>query len=324
MRFDYDEKLLRAAGIDRHLLPDIIPSTGVVGTLTTEASAITGLSRDTKVICGGVDNACMALGAMGIKNGRVYTNLGSSAWIAITTDKPLIDTRLYTNVFAHILPGMYTSAATIFSAGNAFRWLRDTVCPYLVEEAQTKESSAYELMTKLAEASPLGANKLIFNPTLAMGTMLDNSVNIKGGFIGIDLRHDIKDLIRAAMEGITLSLGRNLGELKKLYPIADEMLLVGGGSASDLWLQMFADIYNMKIVRTNVGQNAGALGAAATAAVGAGLWDDFAMMETIHKTEKRTMPIKENVKKYREIMKIYKLAARYLGYIGDKLDTLEL
>ena len=53
------------------------------------------------------------------------------------------------------------------------------------------------------------------------------------------------------------------------------MVVVGGGSRSPLWRQILADALQVDIVKTNVGQEAGALGAAAVAAVAAGLWDDF-------------------------------------------------
>ncbi|MDR0875073.1 MAG: pentose kinase [Clostridiales Family XIII bacterium] len=320
----YSKKLLAAAGVAVSILPEIFPSTAVVGKLTEEAAGLLHLSSSTRVICGGVDNACMALGSGGIENGRVYTNLGSSAWIAITTDVPLINTKLYPNAFAHILPNKYACAATIFSAGNALRWVRDTLCPDLIAEAAAAGKDPYDLMMALAATSPLGANRLIFNPTLAMGTLLDFSINTKGAFTGLDLRHTRADLIRAAVEGITLGLGWNFDELKKLYPLSERMLLVGGGSNSPFWMQVFADIYGMPIITTTVGQNAGALGAAATAAVGAGIWDDFSHIDDIHIEDHVSLPVSANQSAYGKLMEIYQFVARCQGEIGDKLAEATL
>ena len=63
------------------------------------------------------------------------------------------------------------------------------------------------------------------------------------------------------------------------------MVVVGGASRSDLWRQIFADAFEIDILKTNIGQEAGSLGAAAVAAVGSGLWDDFSPIDTIHRRE---------------------------------------
>jgi xylulokinase len=180
----------------------------------------------------------------------------------------------------------------------------------------------YDIISSMAARSPVGAGGLLFNPTLAMGSPLDQSVNTKGAFTGLDLKHGMNDLLRATLEGITLNLGMALNELKKMSSFSHEMLLVGGGSGSPIWRQIFADIYEMKIIRTNVGQNAGALGAAAVAAVGAGLWPSFERVEKLHEIEDTSIPILENVNKYREIMKVFQFVAGCQAEIGDRLAAL--
>ena len=52
-----------------------------------------------------------------------------------------------------------------------------------------------------------------------------------------------------------------LDELRRLTRIGDEMVMVGGGSRSAFWRQIFSDVYNMKIVKTNIDQQVAALGA---------------------------------------------------------------
>ncbi|MBQ2556965.1 MAG: hypothetical protein II561_10485, partial [Thermoguttaceae bacterium] len=60
--WDYEPEFLNAAKLDRSLFPDVVPSTEPIGTLTAQAAEDMGLSRDTLVICGSVDNSCMVLG----------------------------------------------------------------------------------------------------------------------------------------------------------------------------------------------------------------------------------------------------------------------
>ncbi len=142
-------------------------------------------------------------------------------------------------------------------------------------------------MNELAAASPVGAHALLFNPSLAGGSSLEPSPHIRGAFAGIDLRHTRGDLVRAGMEGIAMNLGAVLEVLRRFVPLAPEMLMVGGGSKSALWRQIFADVYRMDCVKTNVDQEAGSLGAAAVAAVGAGLWNGFEKVDEVHQVQGR-------------------------------------
>jgi len=320
--WNYSDRLIVASDLPREIFPDIVPSTEVIGELTAEAADVLGLRKTVKVVAGGVDNSCMALGARNIEDGRVYNSLGSSSWIPVCSAKPLLDSRTRPYVFTHVIPGLFTSALSIFSSGTSFRWVRDHLCQNLVTQAEQQGADAYDLITALAEQSPVGANKLLFNPSLGGGTSLDESINIRGAFIGLDLGHTQADVIRAAMEGIAMGLRLALDELRKLTQLSDEILVVGGGSQSKLWRQIYADVYNMDIVKTNVDQQAAALGAAAVAAVGTGLWTDFTKIDDIHQIESVTKPIPQNATIYEQILPIFAKVGYYQSELGDMLVKL--
>ncbi len=281
----YRPELISASTLPQDIFPEIVASTQVIGTLTKKAAEELGLSEQVKVVCGGVDNSCMALGARNICEGRIYNSLGSSSWIAITSAKPLIDVKVRPYVFTHVLPGLFTSAVSTFAAGSSFRWVRDNLCRDLKEKASQDQVDEYDLMTAEAAKSPIGANFLLFNPNMAGGTSLSASPNIRGAFLGLDLRHDRADMIRAAMEGIALELRIALDALRQMGTFESEMLVVGGGSHSKLWREILADVYEMNIVKTTIDQQAAALGAAACAAVGTGLWKDFSIIDRLHQVE---------------------------------------
>jgi len=309
----YDEDLLDASGVDADKMPEILASTDVIGVLTSEASKALGLSSGVKVVCGGVDNACMAAGAGCVENGDAYTSLGTSAWIAVASNEPVVDYERRPYVFAHLVPGMFASATAIFSAGNSYRWVRDTLC---------KNLSGYDEMNELGRQSPPGANKLIFNPSLAGGSSLDDSINIRGGFAGLDLSHNQADIIRSTLEGISLNLRVAMDVLSSYTSLSDDMLLVGGGGKSRFWRQLFADIYNKNITESRVGEDAGSLGAAAAAAVGSGLWKDFSPLIKINKTVHRMRPDAARVLEYEKILTVFSEVARRQSEIGDLLHGL--
>ena len=318
----YSDELIEAMKLPKEIFPEVIPSTAVVGTILPEMADALGLSHDLKVVCGGVDNSCMALGAKAYKNGRVYNSLGSSSWIAVSSDEPLLDVRVRPYVFTHVVPGQFASALCVTAGGTAFRWYRDQLGKEFIEEARKNGQDEYDLMTKEAAASPIGAKRLIFNPSLGGGMPMNKSYNLRGGYVGLDLVHTRGDVIRATMEGITMGLRACLDEMRALTEIGDEMLLVGGGSKSALWRQIYADIYKVNVIKSNVDQQAAALGAAACAAVGVGIWENFDRIDSLHEVESYVKPIPENVAYYDELMKVYQVITDDFCDIGDMLAAL--
>jgi xylulokinase len=317
IKWQYREEFIKASGIQHSLLPEIVDSTRVLGNLTPKAVQILGLPQNVKVVCGGVDNACMALGARGIEEGRVYTSLGSSAWIAVTSKKPIVNAEKRPYVFTHCIPGYFASATSIFAAGSSLKWVRDNICRDMIKESGEKGIDSYVLINKSAEKSPIGSKGIIFNPSLAGGSGLDKSSRVRGGFIGLDLGHTQSDMIRATMEGIALNLRMALDVLKDYAELSEQMLIVGGGGKSKLWRQIFANVYNMEIIETNIGQDAGSLGAAACAAVGIGLWKDFSKIDDIHKIKDIVIPKPESNVIYEEILELFKKVADIQSDIGD-------
>ena len=316
----YSDEFIRASGLPAEIFPEIVPSTRILGTLTKEAAKSLGLPESVAVACGGVDNSCMALGARNTTDGRVYTSLGSSCWIAVSSRAPVLDPRDKPYVFTHVVPELFTSAVSIFSGGNSFRWIRDSI--FCASEAKGRDP--YEVMTEMAASSPVGANKLLFNPSLAGGGSQEESPNIRGCFAGIDLRHTKADLVRAGMEGIAMNLGAVLEVLRRYVPLADEMLMVGGGSKSALWRQIFADVYGMRIVKTNIDQEAASLGAAAVAAVGAGLWKGFDPVDGIHRVTSVETPIESNAAVYRKLMPAFEHLRTSQSALGDLLRAIDI
>jgi xylulokinase len=319
----YTDRLIEAAGLRREIFPDIRASTDVLGRLTPQAAEELDLPPSVRVVAGGVDNSCMALGARAYKEGDCYNSMGSSSWIAVTSARPLLDEASRPYVFAHVVPGKFTSAIGVFATGSAFRWVCEQLCTNLDALAEAEGVTTYELMLRLVAESPIGANGTMFLPTMAGGSSLDHSQNVRGAFVNLDLGNTQGDLIRAAMEGVAMSLRLALSALERITDVSGEMIAVGGGSRSDLWMQIYADIYNKDMVRTNIGQQAAALGAAAVALVGVGLWNDFSPIDEIHEVQDVRKPIPENQARYARLLPIFEQLGRNQADIGDMFAELE-
>lgn len=237
----------------------------------------------------------------------------------MSSSRPLLDDAARPYVFTHVIPGMFTSAVAIFSSGTSLEWVRDHLCVNLADEARAQGKDPYDVMTALAGQSPVGARGLLFNPSLAGGSSLDASANIRGALLGLDLRDTQADVIRATLEGIALNLRPVLDELRRLGPVGNEMVVVGGGSRSRLWRQIFADAWGIDILKTNVGQEAGSLGAAAVAAVAVGLWNDFSRIDRVHEIQDRAVPCPEHVRIYSRLLPVFRQAASDQSRLGDLL-----
>lgn len=321
----YLPEYINAADVRGELFPEIIASHEKVGHLTPQAAGLLGLSEHVAVMAGGVDNSCMALGSKGIADGRAYLSLGSSSWIAITSKKPILDTKYKPFVFAHVADDMYASATSIFAAGSSFRWVRDNICTDILEKEKKGEiKDAYLEMNQMIQGSPIGANKLIFNPSLAGGASFEESKNICGGFVGLTMSHTRNDLVRSAMEGITYNLKYVFDILTIYQKDIKEMLLVGGGAKSQVWRQMFADVFGIDIVKTCIDQDAASLGAASLVAYGLGYWNDYTIIDKIHEIQSIEKPDKQAFAQYQKFYKVHRDIAHFMALSGDELTNVKI
>jgi xylulokinase len=308
----YRDDFIAAAELSRQMFIEPGESHEFVGVVTGVAAGESGLNPGTQVFCGGVDNACMALGTTGMGNGRVYTSLGSSAWIAVSSRSPVLDVKKLPFVFAHVEKGVYTSGVSIFAAGSAFRWAQEVFCNDL------SGGDVYEQMSKLAAQAAIGANGVLFNPSMAGGSSQEPSLSLQGGFFGLKLSTTRSDVLRSIMEGVALSLATTcLPIIAPWIDTGDPMVLCGGGAKSALWIQIFADVFNQEVAITNVDQDAASLGAAAIALRGVGFWKDYKPLDGLSKVLISYSPIDDHVKRYAHLAGQFKQWTRALAELHD-------
>jgi xylulokinase len=319
---DYSDTLLQAAGFDRSILPEIVRSTDVLGEVLPSVSADLGLPDGVVVVAGGVDNSCMALGARTFREGDIFLSMGSSSWLTVSSGRPLLDRRVRSYAFAHVVPDFFISATSIFSSGTSVKWVVDTLLKDTLAQAQAAGEDTHATLTTLAAASPRGANGLLFVPTLGGGTSFEGGADVRGAFVGLDLIHGPADVLRAAYEGVAFGLRDALDALRTMNPVGDEIIIVGGGAKSLFWRQVFADILEMSVTKTQIDQQAAALGAAALAFVGTGLWKDFTPLVDLHVCEASVGPSAEAAQVYATAMRAYRTAALHQKEIAPALAAL--
>jgi xylulokinase len=321
-RGDYCDEILAAAGLERVMFPEIVPSASVIGEVLPEVADALGLPQGVRVVAGGVDNSCMALGANTFRQGDAYCSMGSSSWLTISAAKPLLDHDVVPYVFQHVVPGMFISATSIFSSGTSLKWALDVLLSEVKTEAEREGRNGFESFIELAGQSSFGANGLVFVPTLAGGTSFEGGPEVRGAFLGMDLLHGKADIARATLEGIAMALAVALEELKKLTDVRGEITVVGGGARSAVFRQIIADYFDCAIIKTRIDQQAATLGAAALAFVGIGAWTDFSAISTLHLVDEQINPDKA-VSAVREMgLKAYRQAGAQQRQLATSLAAL--
>jgi xylulokinase len=310
----YSDRLINAAGLEQTLFPDIFASSDVIGTVLPEIATELGLGKNVKVIAGGVDNSCMALGAKCFSPGRIYNSLGSSSWIAVSSESPLLDIEKRPYVFTHVVPGLFASATAIFSAGSSYKWFTQIL-------SEKDSVPDFKALDQAAGQVPPGSENLLFNPSLAGGSSLDKSPDIRAAFLGLSLLHKRSHMVRSVMEGVGYGLKVALDVLTDLTEVEKEITIVGGGSKSPVWCQILADIFGMKVIKTNIDQQAAALGAAALVLVGCGIWEDYSKIDDLHQVESISQVNSENHKIYKNYLAFFKDASEYLADLGKRMRT---
>ena len=268
-RGQWSPDMLAAAGLDATLFPEVLESTAVVGELTSAAASATGLPRGTRVVMGGGDGPIAAVGA-GIvaPEDGAYVCLGTSSWISFASDTPVYDPLMRTMTFDNVVPGSYVPTATMQAGGAALAWVSELLSP---------DPSSASLSALVADASTAGAatSGLYFLPYLLGERSPYWNPDASGAFIGIGRHHGRAAMTRAVLEGVAFNLLTCIQAFRESGATVDRIDAIGGGAASDVWLQILADVWGVPVRRRSIVEEANSLGAAVTAAVGLGLVDDF-------------------------------------------------
>lgn len=321
-KLKWSEKLIKASGIEKSKMPEAVPSNKVVGRLKKTIADQINLVEGIPVVIGGGDGSCAAAGAGVVDKNSAYNYVGSSSWIGIASDEPLIDDKMRTFTWAHVVPGLYSPTGTMQAAGASYQWARDNLFKGERIKGDQENIDLYELMNAKAKNVQPGADSLIYLPYLMGERSPHWNPEAKGSFIGLTIQHKQKHLLRAVMEGVTFNLKMILDSLNEQGAQLGDMTMIGGGAKGEIWRQIMADIYQKKILIPNYLDQATSMGAALTGGVGVGLYEDFDFVHEMINIEEQIKPNEDNFKTYDELYKIFKESYNSLEKIFSDLHKL--
>lgn len=239
----WDADILADNGLHIEKLPEIKWSGDVIGNILPELADRLGLSRDVLIVNGAQDQKCAAFGA-GAAHDIAAISLGTGSCIAQLSATPVKDPQMRIPFFSYVKENVWDMEGVISTAGSAYNWF----CREFGGGRSFDDLNALAAEVKLP-------NACMFYPYLA-GACAPHWGDPTGCFFGLSLNTGLGHAAHAVMEGIAYSIRENLEVMALSCGNAKQIRLYGGGSKSDLWCQIIADITGIPVARLSSSETA--------------------------------------------------------------------
>ena len=273
-RRDWSPKLIAIAGLDAARLPPTIPSGTPIGSVLPSLAAELGLPPGVTIVSGAHDQCANGVGCGVLQEGQAMYGMGTficlmPAYSRRPSPGAMIERGL--NTEHHAARGLFVSF--IYNQGGSMvKWFRDT---FAAAEKARALSSGRDLYADLIAEMPPGLGRLVVLPHFVVPGPPHFISDSCGLIAGLRLDTSRGEILKGILEGATFDLRQNLENLPGTGIQVRELRVVGGGSKSDAWVQLSADILDRPFVRT-ANPEAGSLGAAILAGSATGV---FASLE---------------------------------------------
>ena len=318
------EGILDLFNVRREHLPELYKPNEVLGYITRKASRETGLPEGLPVIVGAGDKQSESLGAGAITPDIGTISFGTASTMGIATKKYIEDGKVRFLTWCSAIPDAWILECFIYRGFWMARWFINQMGQREAAEAQKRKITPEAVLDEIIRDIPPGSQGLMMQPFWTPAPSLKYS---KGSLIGFASGHTRAHIYRAILEGIGFEL-RRLGEIvqKKTKVPLKELRVGGGGSKSDVAVQIAADIFNLPTKRMRSYETC-ALGAAIDAAVATGMFGSFEeAVSAMVATGQEFQPIAENHRMYNDLfndvylktvdalMPLYKRSSEITGY----------
>ncbi|MCX7044779.1 MAG: carbohydrate kinase [Candidatus Sumerlaeota bacterium] len=325
-RFDPELFALWGIGDLLRLMPPLVETAQICGTVTREAAAQTGLKEGTPVAGGMFDVDACGLASGLVDENQLCMIAGTWGNNQFISTKPVMDKEIYMTS-CYSIPGYYLMLEGSPTSASNYEWFATEFFRADLALPENKGKSVYQIggeLLKQLKPDMSGADSCGANPNSAdcssdpgdRGLFFLPFVwganahpDAKGCFIGLTARYGRGDLVRAVFEGVVFSHRWHVERLMKFTAMPGCIRLTGGAAKSEDWTQIFSDCFQVP-VQIPDGSELGGLGAAIAAGVAAGCFKDFrdATEKMVHfsRTQKpnpgRKAYYEEKYRRYKRIL----------------------
>mgnify|MGYP001329427616 CR=1 FL=1 len=265
----FTKKLTNLGFININVLPKIYSSDTVVDKISNKIANELLINKNVKVTAGCADHVVSAFSSGVKKSGDVLLKFGGAGDILVSTKKPLNDERLFLDY--HILPKLFMPNGCMASSGSLLNWFIKNIY-----STKNKKVNLKSIDNK-ASKTDIKNNKIVMLPYFLGEKTPIHDLNAKGTITGLNLSHNKYDIWIAVLESVSFGFMHHLEILKENNIKINNILASDGGSKSELWMQITANIIQkpIKIYKNIEGSY---LGAAFVSAKTVGLyknWEDI-------------------------------------------------
>jgi xylulokinase len=267
---EYDDSLLKLAGVDGTKLPPLRTTATVIGTVRDDVADDLGLPHGVQVVAGTPDLHSASVGAGTAVDYQTHMAISTTTWISCPVPFKKTDVTSQIASVPGTGPDGYLIANNHDTSGACLQWLRDRVIAPDDALSDGKRPD-FDALVALASDVPPGAGGVIFTPWLTGERSPIDDKTARAGFHNVGIETDRAALVRAVLEGVAYN-ARWLHEAVEKFAKQrlDPIRVFGGGAKSDLWCQIHADVMDRTIERLADPMHTGLRGAALLAGIALG------------------------------------------------------
>ena len=273
----FPEKMFRDLGIEDLLEKypsDVLDLGTVAGGLRADVAREFGLRPGIPVAEGGLDAYMGALGLGVVEPGTMALITGSSHVMIGQSAEPTYGAGFWGSYTDALVRGQYTVEGGQASTGSLVAWFKNGFAGAQVAEAKERGVDPYQVLGEQAAKVPIGCDGLVGLDYFQGNRSPHIDPLARGMLWGLSLGHTPGHVFRALLESICYGT-ENVFQAMRSSDFEPQQIVVSGGpTKSELWMQMHSDVSNVPIAMTKVSEGP-VLGSAMLAAVGAGIYPDI-------------------------------------------------
>lgn len=252
-------------------LCDLVPSGTVIGTVTDEVCALTGIPAGLPLISTGSDKGCETLGLAVVDSDKASISLGTTATIQFSTTE-YVEPQQFLPAYPGVLNDHYNPEIEIYRGLWLLSWFVKEFGTADAIDAKEKGIAPEALLDERIRDLPAGSDGLLLQPYWTAGILHPDSL---GAVIGFSDYHTRYHFYRAIIEGLCLELYMALRIMEDRSGLTIHEIRIGGGGAkSDVVCQIAADVFGLPVVRSQT-HEACSIGSSMVAFVAKGVFADF-------------------------------------------------
>lgn len=290
----WSDEIIACADIRPGIFPKVVPTGSVIGNISYEMAKELKLPLDVKLLAGGHDQSCAALGAGIVHSGTALDGMGSNECIVPVFESPMIDDKMKNSHLAcvpYIIEGKYITYAFNRTSGTVIDWYKKLI-----------GDIGYDELFNGIKSEP---SKILFLPHFSGAATPYMDDTAAGALVGLDLSCERHEITKGIIDGLNYEMKINLDCLRDTGFNVNQLYVSGGLSQNDKILQIKADILGININRLETSQT-GTMAMAVLGCVAMGVYKDiYSAISKLVRTNRVFYPNGEMHLRYMEQYKKY-------------------